>query len=268
MQTQNEFSHDSEFSILSSTPTMWKVIVSTILTLSEDATFDVDAEGVRTRAMDPSHVALLDLKFPSSVFEKFRCSKPTKFTLHLEDFSKIVKRSEPRDIFELSRSQVGSLSVKIGSGHYRKEFELHLLDEEMKSSPLPKLSFSTRFAMSLDAFYQILTDISVVSSHISVSVSKGSVSISGKGDSGKAEVTLGKTDGALLQEVNEENSSLETRAVYNLEYLLKIVKATSSFSDLVRFEYSNKMPLRLEFLNMEKRSTGPIQFYLAPKMID
>ncbi len=101
-----------------------------------------------------------------------------------------------------------------------------------------------------------------------MAVSNGSVHISGKGDSGKAEISLGKEDGALLQETSSETSGEETRAVYNLEYLLKIVKSLSAFSDLVRFEYSTKMPLRLEFMSMEKRTGGPVQFYLAPKMID
>jgi proliferating cell nuclear antigen len=269
MQTQNEFSQNSEFSISSSTPAIWKMIASAVQTLSEDATFEVDADGVRTRAMDPSHVAMLDVKFPSSAFEKFRCLKPTKFTVHVEDFSKIVKRSESKETFEISRSETKSLSVKIGSGHYRKEFELHLLDDELKSSPLPKLTFTTRFAMGLDAFFQILTDISAISSHVSVAVSKtGSVILSGKGDSGKAEISLGKGDGALLQEIELENVSEETRAVYNLEYLIKIVKAVSAFSDFVRFEYSTKMPLRLEFQSLERKSAGPVQFYLAPKMVD
>ncbi len=132
MQTQNEYSQDSEFSILTSTPAVWKMIASSIQTLSEDATFDVDADGLRTRAMDPSHVALLDVKFPATSFEKFHCVKPTRFTVHIEDFSKIVKRSEPKESFEASESKSKSLSIKIGSGHYRKEFELHLLDDELK----------------------------------------------------------------------------------------------------------------------------------------
>ena len=268
MQTQNEFSQDSEFTIHSSSPAIWKVITTALQTLSEDATFDVDAEGIRTRAMDPSHVALLDVKFPASSFESFHCSRPTKFTVHLEDFVKIVKRAELKESFAVSRTKNRSLELRIGSGHYRKEFELHLIDDELKTSPLPKLTFTSRFSMGLDAFFQILTDISVVSTNIGVTVSNGVVTLSGKGDAGKAEVFIGKGDGALLQEASIEEGSQETRAHYNLEYLLKIVKAVAPFSDFVRFEYSGKMPLRLEFLSLEKRTTGPLQFYLAPKMMD
>jgi proliferating cell nuclear antigen len=265
---QSEITQDSQFSILSSSSAIWRMISSSVQTLSEDCTFELDADGVRTRAMDPSHVALLDVKFPGTAFDNFQCAKPAKFTVHLEDFAKIVKRSDLKDSFELSRSEGKSLAIKIGSGNYRREFELHLLDDETKTSPLPKLTFTTRFATSLGALSQILNDISIVSPHISVCVSSESVILSGKGDNGKVRISLGKEDGALLQEVSADSVSEETRAVYNLEYLLKIVKSVSSFCDYVRFEYSSKMPLRLEFMSMEKRSSGPVQFYLAPKLID
>jgi proliferating cell nuclear antigen len=267
---ENQVSEDAEeFSVFTITPAFWKMVTSALQTLCEDSTFDLDADGLRTRAMDQSHVALLDVKFPRSSFDKFHCSKPSRFTVHLDDFSKIVKRSDLRENFQISKGQNRNLSIKIGSGHYRKEFELHLIEDELKSSPLPKLAFTTRFTMDVQSFFQILSDISVISSHLSVSVSKsGSLNLSGKGDSGNVEIALGKTESTLLHEVIVESEAPETKAVYNLEYLLKIVKAVSSFSDFVRFEFSSKMPLRIEFSSSQSKSSSSIQFYLAPKMID
>lgn len=123
MQTQSEFSQDSEFSVLSASPSIWKVIATSIQTLSEDAMFEVDADGIRTRAMDPSHVALLDVRFPPGSFQNYHCVRPAKFTVHLEDFTKIVKRAERNESFQVSRTKNRSLEIKIGSGHYRKEFD-------------------------------------------------------------------------------------------------------------------------------------------------
>ena len=268
MQEQNELSTESEFSIGSSSPAAWRMITSVILTLSEDSTFDVDADGMRTRAMDSSHVALVDIKLPSTAFEKFLCSKPTRFTLHVEDFSKIVKRSELKDFFEISKARNGSLSIKIGAGKNKREFELHLLDNDLKSSPIPKLTFTTKFTMNLETFSQILTDISTLSTYVSVQVSPDILILSGKGDSGRVVVTVKKADKCLVQEVQESQGTQVTRAVYNLEFLMKVVKAVSSFSDLVRFEYSTKMPLRLEFLSGGKQDSGPVQLYLAPRIMD
>ena len=49
----------------------WKTIVSTLQNLTEEASFDVDASGITFRAMDPSHIALIDLVWEAGGFEKF-----------------------------------------------------------------------------------------------------------------------------------------------------------------------------------------------------
>ena len=49
----------------------WKTVVSTLQNLTEEASFDVDSRGVRFRAMDPSHIALIDLVWEAGGFEKF-----------------------------------------------------------------------------------------------------------------------------------------------------------------------------------------------------
>jgi proliferating cell nuclear antigen len=268
MQSQDEVSTESEFSIISSSPAVWKMITSTILTLSEDSTFDVDAEGVRTRAIDSSHVALIDIKVPSAAFQKYVCSMPTRFTLHVEDFAKIVKRSESKDTFEISKTRKSNLSIKIGTGKTKREFELNLLENNLKTSPIPKLAFTTKFTISLLTFIQILTDISTLSTYISVVASQNAFVLSGRGDSGKVQIELNKENHSLFQETDTDQELKTTKAVYNLEYLLKIAKAVSSFSELVRFEYSTKMPLRLEFLRWDRQISAPVQLYLAPRILD
>ena len=42
-----------------------KAIISAISTLVEEATFVANAEGITFRGMDPSHVALIDISWPS-----------------------------------------------------------------------------------------------------------------------------------------------------------------------------------------------------------
>ena len=237
--------------------------------IADDATFDLDADGIRSRSIDPSHVALVEVSLPPRSFEKFDCLRPTRFTLHLEDFSKIVKRSDSKESFEISRSgNERGLHIKIGNGHYRKEFELHLMETDPKSAPLPKLAFTTRFKMDLHSFYQILTDVSTLSNYLTVVVRSDRVVLSGKGDSGNVEVTLGKNQSGLLEEIEILGEREETKALYNLEYLLKLVKAVAPYSDLITFEYANKMPLKTEFLIGKRPGMGKIQYYLAPKIID
>ena len=218
------------------------------------------SEGLTFRAMDPSHVALVDLFWPSADFEKFECEKSDKFAVRVEDFAKLIRRAEAKDTIELSRHGSESLSVRMSNG-YKREFELHLIESGQGSTPLPKLNFSSRFSTTEPAFDRVLNDISVVSNHITIEASKDRVSFSGKGDSGKASIALEKGTDVRELEVKEES-----KATYSIEYLLRITKAAGSASDQINFEYSSKMPLRMEFKLGDTSKGGRIHFYLAPRV--
>ena len=62
-----------EFSAKTNTSEEWKAIISAISTLVEEATFEATVEGISFRGMDPSHVALIDISWPNSAFEKYSC---------------------------------------------------------------------------------------------------------------------------------------------------------------------------------------------------
>ena len=191
------------------TPSEWKEIASCVSALVDDATFEVSSDGITFRAMDPAHVALIDILWPSSAFEKFECTKADKFTVRIEDFAKLIRRSEARDIVEISRSGDESIILKVGNEFYRREFELHLLDSSAKSSPIPRLSFDAKFVMSYSTFAQALNDISTVSNHITIRTSKDRVSFSGKGDVGKALATFERSLSA--SENNNKTAKAYTR---------------------------------------------------------
>ena len=248
------------------TPNEWKAVTASIQTLVEEATFEVSKDGITFRAMDPSHVALVDLLWPNSDFQKFECLKSDRFTVRMEDFAKLIRRAESKDSIEISRQGTESLSVKLTNG-YKREFELHLIESSQGSTPLPKLNFDAKFSTTEPAFDRILNDISAISNHISIDAYQDHVLFSGKGDTGKASVTLEKK--VPKETVKSDILSLavdkESKSTYSIEYLLKITKAAGSATDHIDFEYSSKMPLRMEF---KLGKNGRIHFYLAPRVTE
>src|SRR5579872_5780468 len=118
-QKQEERQQQAGFVAKVQTPGQWKAVTAAIQTLVEEATFDISSEGISFRAMDPSHVALVDLFWPAASFEKFECTKADKFTVRVEDFSKLIRRADPRDGIEISRQGSESLALKIGT---KREF--------------------------------------------------------------------------------------------------------------------------------------------------
>ncbi len=252
----------ASFVARSKTPSEWKAVTASIQTLVEEATFDVTPDGISFRAMDPSHVALVDLFWPKEDFEKFTCEKSDRFTVRVEDFAKLIRRAESKDSVEISRQGTDSLNLRITNG-YRREFELHLIESSQANTPLPKLNFDANFVTTEPAFDRVLNDVSAISNHISIEAGKDKVSFSGKGDTGNASVVLETSGGAndLISLAAEK----EAKSTYSIEYLLKITKAAGSASDSIKFEYSSKMPLRMEF-KLGENSKGRIQFYLAPRV--
>ncbi len=233
---------------------IWKTIVSAIKNVVEESNFTINADGISFRAMDPSHVGLVDIHLAPSAFEKFECEKENTFCVRVEDFERIIKRAGKDDAVEISRSGEDALAIKIGKS---KAYELHLIQVDTTATPLPKLTYSATINMQTEALNQAIADVSVVSNHATISADPSEVVFSGKGDTGSAKSTFKKEDllGLTCQEAQ--------KATYSLEYLTKMVGSMKDTETTI-LEFVNKWPLRLTF-NLEDKA-GMVQFYLAPRV--
>ena len=81
-----------EFSAKTTGSDEWKAVISAVSTLVEEATFEATIEGISFRGMDPSHVALIDISWPNSAFEKYDCDGDIKFGVRIDELSKLIKR--------------------------------------------------------------------------------------------------------------------------------------------------------------------------------
>ena len=239
----------------------WKAVAAAIKTLVEEATFEVSNEGLVFRAMDPSHIALVDLNWPNLSFEKFECDKPTKFTIRVEDFVKLIARCDNKDSVEIAFSEDDALTLRLMNG-YKREFKVHLIETTPGTAPLPKLDLDVKLSMSKSVFEKVLGDISVVADQVMISSLKEGVSFSGKSDVGAATIQLDKGGADVL----DLQVKQEAKASYNIDYLLGISKAVGSASDIVVCEYSSKKPARLEFKLNEQGAR--IHYFLAPRIQD
>jgi proliferating cell nuclear antigen len=242
-------------------PEEWKAITSAISTLVDEATFEASVEGISFRGMDPSHVALIDIHWPNSAFEGYKCDTALKFGVRIDELSKLIKRADKKDAIEVTVGDDSMLYIKISNG-YRREYKMRLIESSTSSTPLPKLNFNSKVILTSGAFDKILSDIQVVSEYVSIESESKKVQFIGKGDSGEADIILESGNEGLEELKVEENS----KATYSLDYLSKITKAvTSTVGSSVAAEYSSKMPLRLEF---RVANVGRIHFYLAPRVQD
>ena len=245
-----------EFSAKTNTSEEWKAIISAISTLVEEATFEATVEGVSFRGMDPSHVALIDISWPNSAFEKYSCDGDIKFGVRIDEFSKLIKRAEKSDGIEINISDDSMLHVSVGKN---KKYKMRLIESSASDTPLPKISYDSKITLSSSRLDKILGDIDVVSDYLSIKTTQKNVEFSGKGDAGEATINLEKD----MKDVEDISVSQESSGTYSLEYLDPIVKAVGGTADSIICEFSSEKPLRIEF---KVTNIGRIHFYLAPRV--
>ena len=245
-----------EFSAKTNTSDEWKAIISAISTLVEEATFEATVEGVSFRGMDPSHVALIDISWPNSAFEKYSCDGDLKFGVRIDEFSKLIKRAEKSDSIEINISDDSMLHVSIGKN---KKYKMRLIESSASDTPLPKISYDSKITLSSSRLDKILGDVDVVSDYLSIKTTAKNVEFFGKGDAGEATINLE----AGMEEVEDISVSQESSGTYSLEYLDPIVKAVGGTADSIICEFSTEKPLRIEF---KVTNIGRIHFYLAPRV--
>ena len=222
----------------------------------EEATFEATVEGITFRGMDPSHVALIDISWPNSAFEKYNCDSDIKFGVRVDEFSKVIKRAEKNESIEISISDDNMLQILIGKN---KKWSMRLIEGSASDTPLPKISYDSKIGLSSSTFDKILGDIDVVSDYLFIKTATNNAEFSGKGDSGEAVINFEKG----MEGLEEITVNQECTGTYSLEYLNPIVKAMGSTSDSIICEFSSGKPLRIEF---KVSNIGRIHFYLAPRV--
>lgn len=233
-----------------------KAIISAISTLVEEATFVATSEGITFRGMDPSHVALIDISWPNSAFEKYECDSDIKFGVRIDELSKLIKRADKTDNIEIGISENNLLLITIGTN---KKYRMRLIESSATDTPLPKIPYDAKITMPASSFDKILGDVQVVSDYLTIKSSDSIAEFSGKGDSGEVVIDLNKEMKDLL-EIDAKEESIGT---YSLEYLNPVVKAVGTTAGNITCEYSSAKPLRLEF---KVANIGRIHFYLAPRV--
>ncbi len=262
------------FFTITKTSEIWKSISSAIMTIIDEALFDAGPQGITFRSMDPSHIALIDINWPSSAFEKYHCDSTIKFGVRIDEFSKIIKRANANDSIEIGVVlDNSSLNIKTQGDGYLRNYKMRLIESTGNTSPLPQMTFDSKIVIGIETLDKILSDVGAISEKITIdsssgiSTNKNTVIFSGDSDRGEARVTMDADDDKSKVELLEEITVKEnSKSTYNIDFISKIIRAIGhQSSNLVTIEYSSNKPLRLEFLlsGMVK-----LQFYLAPRVQD
>lgn len=247
------------FSISMADARLWKNLVGAISTLIDEASFDADAEGIKLRAMDPSHVAMVDFEWPKTIFDEYVCDEPTKLCVNISEMLKLLRRVGGDESINLElEEETGWLKMTLKS-KYTRVFRMATLEASMEEVPTPKISFNSMVKITTTCMRNAVDDASTVSDHIQFETVEDKFTMHASGDLGSVTIDVDRESEEILGfEVKEAS-----KAMFGLNYLSEMVKAASNVSDIVALEFSTDMPVRLNF---ELPQSGRLQYYLAPRI--
>jgi len=205
---------------------VWRYALSAIADLVDIGSIRVSEEGFLIRAMDPSHVALIEFQIPSAGFEVFEAEGEHEVPLSFEDISKILKRAGKRDELLLEHDGQRIWVDLVAPQGFERRFSLPILSgSAVEKVPELRIDLPVRSRMYPQAFYSAYKVFSEVGDVITFRSDPEGLRISGSSELAEAEIILTTEAGGLLE--HQHNSEDTERASYTIDYLDKIAKASS-----------------------------------------
>lgn len=236
-----------------SSPDDMKAVIAMVGTIVEEAVFQCTVEGITFRGMDPSHVSLIDISMPNTMFDTYECEEDVQLGVRVEDFSKLIKRADKKDGLEIGIVE-NQLKIKIGSNKV-KTYTMRLLADLGLTQKVPNIPFDNTFDISVAELDKLLGDVEVIADYLQIRVTDGVLAFSGKGDNGDVEADA---------EFENFVSSEDGRAEYSLEYMRPAIKALGSTVGLASCNFSNNKPIKMIF---KIGGSGSITFFMAPRVL-
>ena len=236
---------------------VFKKFIDGISVLVDEAEFVLDEKGLSLKATDPSQISLVDFVLPKSAFKKFDLKEGTKIGLDLNYLNQVMSRAKSGDVLELSVSTDSSKLSVVFSGSSRRTFSIPLLDITTAELPLPRIDFDAEVRIRASALSDSFKDANLISTHIVLLVENDSFILKANSSKGNLENVYT----AKGSEVISLKAKSESRSMFPLDYLLSMIKAASSDTEVV-LQLKSDAPTEITY----KVGQGTLHYFLAPRI--
>lgn len=232
-----------------------KSSIDAISNMIDEAGVSADKDGLRLRAMDPAHVALVDFELKKEGFDEFQVDEPLVLGLDLDRFNTILKRAGPTDKLTLELGEGGNSLRIMFENSSRRVFELPLIEVSEEELKVPSLDFPIFVEIDPKIISEGIKDAEIISDHVTLRSTEESLHIEAKGDLGSVEVKVAKDEAITFE------AKGECKSMYSIEYLKDMIKA-SDVATSVRISLGDNIPVKMDFMAPDAR----LSFLLAPRI--
>jgi len=231
-----------------------KEVISVVSTLVDEAKFNITKEGIGLKAVDPAHVAMVDLTLRSSAFESYEAEE-VEIGVDIEKLTDVLKLAKAGEIVKLVLDDdKNKLLIHVGNITRR----MSLVDTSGMSDPkVPNLSLPVRVVVKTAELSQGIKASESVSDHITLIANNDGFELNSEGDTDSVNLKLPKD---LLEELEAPEA---TKSLFSLDYFSNMIKSISS-SEFVKMSLGSDYPVKLEFDIAS--GNGEVRYLLAPRI--
>jgi proliferating cell nuclear antigen len=231
-----------------------KNIIDATGTLVDEAKIHVTADGWQLRAVDPAHVAMVDLTLGAKAFQEYKAGE-MDLGVDLDKLKDILKLANADDVLSMEyKENENRLVVSVGNLVRR----MSLIDTAGMPDPkVPNLNLPNQIRIIASELGQGIRASEAVSDHVALIADASSFELVAEGDTDTVNLKLTKNQLVDLK------ASERTKSLFSLDYFSKMVKAADGTSEL-SLNLGSDYPVRLEFDFAD--GNGHVRYLLAPRI--
>ena len=231
-----------------------KGIIDVTSPLVNEAKFNITPKGISLRAVDPAHVAMVDLTVKDKAFEEFKATE-MELGIDMDKLAGIMRLSTSGDMVSLDYDEdTNRLVVKIGNLVRR----MGLIDTAGMPDPkMPNLNLPAKVVIKASELSQGVRASEAVSDHLALTVNKDNFELFAEGDTDTVNLKLPKD---LLVDLNTNS---KCKSLFSIDYFSNMIKPVRG-EDPITIMIGNDNPIKVEFDIAEKK--GHVTYLLAPRI--
>ena len=237
-----------------------KEFIGTVGSLVDEAKLNISEEGLQIKAVDPSHVAMIEANLVKSAFDSYE-AKSMEMGLDIDKFKNVLTVASKDDMVELEMDdKLNRLVVNIGN----LTRAMPLLDTSGMPDPkVPSLDLPASVSVVVGEIGQGLKASKSVSDHIALSTTKDSFRLVCEGDNqNSVDVSLGK------DQLEKLDSAEDATSLFSLEYFALMVNSLPS-DRILHINLGSDLPVKVDAdlaVDDMTGAQGNVKFLLAPRI--
>tara|TARA_B100000676_G_scaffold140618_1_gene139245 strand:+ start:340 stop:1095 length:756 start_codon:yes stop_codon:yes gene_type:complete len=237
-----------------------KEFIGAVGSLVDEAKVNVNEDGMQIKAVDPSHVAMIEANLVKSAFDSYE-AKSMEMGMDIDKFKNVLTVAGKDEMVDLEKDDdLNRLVVNIGN----LTRAMPLLDTSGMPDPkVPSLDLPSTVNVVVNEIAQGLKASKSVSDHIALSTDKNSFRLVCEGDNqNSVDLSLGK------EQLEKLDSPDEATSLFSLEYFSLMVNSLPA-DRILHINLGTDLPVKIDAdlaVDDMTGAQGNVKFLLAPRI--